>query len=96
MEYRITKIKTKDGDFRSPVSISLDEVVKKMQAETNAQQVENISRYITHSLLEQQELGWGRFSINGMEDLPYLIFSPLAGKLPSLTSKTRILRIAKI
>ena len=80
MEYRITKIKTKDGDFGSPVSISLAEVVKKMQAETNAQQVENISRYITHSLLEQQELGWGRFSINGMEDLPYLIFSSTFGR----------------
>ena len=46
-----------------------------MQSANNAQQVENVSRFITHSLLEQQELGWERSSVKGLDDLPYLIFS---------------------
>ena len=75
MEYRITKIKTKDDSFGTPVSISLSEAVRKMQSETAAPQVDNIARHISQSLLEQQELGWGRFGIKGMDDLPYLIFS---------------------
>ena len=80
MEYRITKIKTRDNEFGAPISTSLDEIVQRMQSEAAAQQVEDISRFITHALLEQQELGWGRFGIKGMDDLPYLIFSSTFGR----------------
>lgn len=80
MDYRITKIKTKDDSFGTPISCSLDEIVKKMQSDTHAQLVEEISGHITHALLEQQELGWGRFGIRGMNDLPYLIFSSTFGR----------------
>ena len=80
MEYRITRIKTKDDNFGTPVSTTLDEVVQKMKSDTNALQVENISRFITHALLEQQELNWGRFGIRGIDDLPYLIFSTTFGR----------------
>jgi len=80
MDYRITKIKTKDDNFGTPISCSLDEVVSKMQSEASALLVEDISRHITHALLEQQERGWGRFGIRGLNDLPYLIFSGTFGR----------------
>ena len=80
MEYRITRIKTRDDNFGSPVSTTLDEMVKRMKSDSNEMQVENIARHITHALIEQQEMGWGRLGIKGMEDLPYLIFSSTFGR----------------
>ena len=80
MDYRITKIKTKDDSIGTPVSCSLEEIVKRMQSDTNAQLVEEISGHITHALLEQQQRGWGRFGIRRMDNLPYLIFSGTFGR----------------
>ena len=80
MDYRITKIKTKDESFGTPISCSLDEIVRKMQSDAHAPLVEDVSRFITHALLEQQQRGWGRFGIRGMNDLPYLIFSSTFGR----------------
>ena len=80
MDYRITKIKTKDDRFGTPISCSLDEIVRRMQSDTHAPLVEEISGHITHALLEQQQRGWGRFGIRRMNDLPYLIFSGTFGR----------------
>ena len=80
MEYRITKIKVKDNSFGKPVSTSLDEIVERMQSNKNAQAVEDIAKFVTYSLIEKQEKGWENYSIRGMDDLPYLIFSATFGR----------------
>lgn len=80
MEYRITKIKVKDNSFGKPVSTSLDEIVERMQSNKNAQAVEDIAKLVTYSLIEKQEKGWESYSIQGMENLPYLIFSATFGR----------------
>jgi len=81
MEYRITKIKVKDNSVGTPVSVSLDEIVERMKSEKNAQAVEDIARLITFSLIQKQEKGWNTYSVRGMDDLPYLIFSATFGRL---------------
>ena len=80
MEYRITKIKTKDHQFGTPVSISLDEVVKRMASDKHAQAVEDIAHGVTRSLILKKEKGWEGFGIKGMDDLPCLIFSATFGR----------------
>ena len=80
MEYRITKIKVKDNSFGKPVSTSLDEIVERMQSNKNAQAVEDIAKLVTYSLIEKQEKGWESYSIQGMDNLPYLIFSATFGR----------------
>ena len=80
MEYRITKIKAKDNRFGTPVSTSLDEIVERMQSDKHAQTVDDIARFVTFSLIQKQEHGWGNYSIRGMDDLPYLIFSATFGR----------------
>ena len=80
MEFRITKIKTKDHQFGTPVSISLDEVVKRMASDKHAQAVEDIAHGVTRSLILKKEKGWEGFGIKGMDDLPCLIFSATFGR----------------
>lgn len=80
MDYRISKIKTKENSFGSPVSTSLDEIVSRMRSETHAQTVEDIAHYVTTALIEQQEKGWGRFHLTDLDTLPYLIFSATFGR----------------
>ena len=75
MEYRITKIKTKEDGFGSPVSTSLGDIVSRMRSETHAQTVDSIAHYVTTALIEQQEKGWSRFHLTDVDTLPYLIFT---------------------
>ena len=80
MEYRITKIKTKEDGFGSPVSTSLGDIVSRMRSETHAQTVDSIAHYVTTALIEQQEKGWSRFHLTDVDTLPYLIFSATFGR----------------
>ena len=80
MEYRITKIKTKEDGFGSPVSTSLVDIVSRMRSETHAQTVDSIAHYVTTALIEQQEKGWSRFHLTDVDALPYLIFSATFGR----------------
>ena len=75
MEYRITKVKIKENSFGTPISTSLDEVVERMRSNKNTQVVEETAQMITFSLMQKQEMGWESYSVRGMDDLPYLIFS---------------------
>lgn len=80
MEYRITKIKTDDGQFGSPVSVSLEETVERMRSETHQQKVEDIAQAVTFALIQQQEKGHADLGVAVRNDLPYLIFSATFGR----------------
>ena len=80
MEYKITKIKTKDGQMGMPINVKLDGIVSRMMSNSMIKQVENVASNITWALLEQQKLGNERVSINGIDDLPFLIFSATFGR----------------
>ena len=80
MDYRITKIKTKDKQFGMPVSVSLDEAVKRMASDKHAQAVEDIAHDVTRSLILKKEKGWESPGVKGIDDLPCLIFSATFGR----------------
>ena len=80
MEYKITKVKTKDGQLGIPLSVSLDEIVGRIQSNYMIKQVEQVASRITWSLLEQQKNDYERSHIIGIDDLPYLIFSATFGR----------------
>ena len=80
MEYRITKIKTDDGQFGSPVSVSLEETVERMRSEAHQQKVEDIAQAVTFALIQQQEKGHADLGVAVRYDLPYLIFSATFGR----------------
>ena len=80
MEYLITKIKTKDGQMGTPINVRLDGIVSRMKSNSVIKQVESVASNITWALLEQQKHGGEQVKINGIDDLPYLIFSATFGR----------------
>ncbi len=75
MDYRITKIRTKDGQTGTPITTSLDEVVSRMLSDKNTNEVDQVAKRVTYALIDQQEKGWNTYRIEGIDELPYLIFS---------------------
>lgn len=75
MDYRITKIRTKDGQMGTPVSTTLDEIVSRMQSDKYTREVDQVAKRVTYALIDQQEKGWNTYHIEGIDELPYLIFS---------------------
>ena len=75
MDYRITKIRTKDGQMGTPVSTTLDEIVTRMQSDKYTREVDQVAKRVTYALIDQQEKGWKTYHIEGIDELPYLIFS---------------------
>ena len=75
MDYRITKIRTKDGQMGTPVGTTLDEIVTRMQSDKYTREVDQVAKRVTYALIDQQEKGWKTYHIEGIDELPYLIFS---------------------
>ena len=80
MEYRITKIKVKNNRFGKPVSVGLDGIVELMRSEKHAKAVEGIAQYVTYSLIQKEQQGHESYGINGLDAMPYLIFSATFGR----------------
>ena len=76
---KITKIKTRYGEFGSPVSTELDAIVERMRSETIKVDAERIQNVALHSRL-MMEKGAPRYMLKDADRLPYLLFSATFGK----------------
>ena len=76
---KITKIKTKMGEPRFPVSTELDAVVERMRSEENKEAARCIAAITLKSRL-MIDKGLPRFFLEDTDRLPYLVFSATFGK----------------
>ena len=76
---KITKIKTKMGEFGAPVSVDLSAVVERMRSPEIKAEASKIAAVTLHSRL-MAEQGSPRYYIIDNDRLPYLIFSATFGK----------------
>ena len=76
---KITKIKTKVGEFGSPVSAELSAIVKKMQSHKTKEVAARIAATALQQRLAMQQ-GAPRFHLNDNDRLPYLVFSATFGR----------------
>ena len=76
---KITKIKTKLGQFGAPVSAELDAIVERMRSEDMKETVGNIRTVALQSRL-MMEKGAPRYMLKDADRLPYLLFGATFGK----------------
>ena len=76
---KITKIKTKIGEFGTPVSTEISAVVEQIRSEKTKAAATRIASIALRSRLMMQQ-GAPRYYLNDKDRLPYLIFSATFGK----------------
>lgn len=76
---KITKIKTKVGNFGSPVSTELSAIVERMKSTDIKAAADRIAAITLHSRL-MMEKGTPHYYLEDIDRLPYLIFSSTFGK----------------
>ena len=76
---KITKIRTKAGEFRAPVSTELDAIVERMRSKDIKDIANRITKIALQSRLMIQQ-GGPRILLEDTERLPYLIFSATFGR----------------
>ena len=76
---KITKIKTRLGEFGAPVTTELDAVVERMRSTKTKEAADPIARITLHSRLMMQK-GMPRYFIQETDSLPYLVFSTTFGR----------------
>ena len=76
---KITKIKTRLGEFGAPVTTELDAIVERMRSPKTKEAADAIARITLHSRL-MMEKGMPRYFIRETDLLPYLVFSATFGK----------------
>ena len=76
---KITKIKTRLGEFGAPVTTELDAIVERMRSPKTKEAANPIARITLHSRL-MMEKGMPRYFIRETDRLPYLVFSATFGK----------------
>ena len=76
---KITKIKTRLGEFGAPVTTELDAVVERMRSTKTKEATDPIARVTLHSRLMMQK-GMPRYFIQETDSLPYLVFSTTFGR----------------
>ena len=76
---KITKIKTKYGEFGTPVSTELETIVERMRSEDTKADAERIRNVALQSRLMMQE-GAPRYLLGDADRLPYLVFSATFGR----------------
>ena len=76
---KITKLKTKIGEFGTPVSTELDAVVERMRSEDTKAATDRIRAIALRSRLAMAE-GAPRYHLADADRLPYLLFSATFGK----------------
>ena len=72
----ITKVKTSDGEFGSPITVDLAKIHKKLCSGDNAKIVNKLSLLMTEASLDDSPKG----DIRGIDALPYLLFSATFGR----------------
>ena len=76
---KITKIQTKAGLFRTPVSTELSAVVERMRSPKTKEAADRIAAIALQSRLMMQQ-GAPRYFIEDSDRLPYLVFSATFGR----------------
>ena len=76
---KITKIKTRLGEFGTPVTTELDSIVERMRSTKTKEAADPIARITLHSRLMMQK-GMPRYFIQETDSLPYLVFSATFGR----------------
>ena len=76
---KITKIRTKLGEFQTPVTTDLDLVVARMRSEETKKAADLIAHNAMASRLAMQE-GMPRYHLEATNLLPYLIFTATFGR----------------
>ena len=76
---KITKIKTKGGEFGSPVSTELDTIVERMRSDETKDAANLIAQGCLHSRLAMAQ-GMPRYYLIDVDRLPYLMFGATFGK----------------
>ncbi len=76
---KITKIKTRLGEFGAPVTTELDSIVERMRSPKTKEVTDPIARITLHSRLMMQK-GMPRYFIQETDSLPYLVFSTTFGR----------------
>ena len=76
---KITKVKTKIGEFGTPVSTEISAVVEQIRSEKTKAAASRIASIALQSRLMMQQ-GAPRYYLNDKDRLPYLIFSATFGK----------------
>jgi hypothetical protein len=76
---KITKIKTKYGEFGSPLTTGLEAIVERMRSETIKTDAERIRNVALQSRM-MMENGAPRYLLKDADRLPYLLFSATCGK----------------
>ncbi len=76
---KITKIKTRLGEFGAPVTTELDSIVERMRSTKTKEAADPIARVTLHSRLMMQK-GMPRYFIQETDSLPYLVFSTTFGR----------------
>lgn len=76
---KITKIKTRAGEFGTPFSIELSDVVELMRSEKTKEAAAPVTKGCIHSRLAMAQ-GMPRYYLLDIDKLPYLIFSSTYGK----------------
>ena len=76
---KITKIKTRLGEFGAPVTTELDSIVERMRSTKTKEAADPIARITLHSRLMMQK-GMPRYFIQEADSLPYLVFSTTFGR----------------
>ena len=71
---KITKIKTRAGEFGTPFSIELSDVVELMRSEKTKEAAAPVTKGCLHSRLAMAQ-GMPRYYLLDIDKLPYLIFS---------------------
>ena len=94
---KITKIRTKLGEFQTPVTTDLDLVVARMRSEETKKAADLIAHNAMASRLAMQE-GMPRYQLEATNLLPYLIFTATFGRggldNPKTTTGLLLLNIA--
>ena len=76
---KITKIKTRLGEFGAPVTTELDGIVERMRSTKTKEAADPIARVTLHSRLMMQK-GMPRYFVQETDSLPYLVFSTTFGR----------------
>ena len=76
---KITKIKTKGGEFRSPISTELGIIVERMRSDDIKDAADLIAKGCLHSRLAMKQ-GMPRYYLIDVDRLPYLMFGATFGK----------------
>ena len=94
---KITKIRTKLGEFQTPVTTDIDLVVARMRSEETKKAADLIAHNAMASRLAMQE-GMPRYHLEATNLLPYLIFTATFGRggldNPKTTTGLLLLNIA--